>query len=111
MPLLAFLWSVNIKEIFPACYLREKFPCDTREIFPSLSGWLMLPQSKFGFRCAVHLYNNRPAGLAAGFVGVEDGTGRNRWPLWAFRCCLGAAYPSACIKASRGVPVAHGGCP
>ena len=44
------------------------------------------------------------------FVGVEDGTGRNRWPLWAFCCCLGAAYPSACIKASRGVPVAHGGC-
>ena len=47
--------------------------------------------------------------VAAGFVGVEDGTGRNRWPLWAFRCCLGAAYPSAYIKASRGVPVAHGG--
>jgi len=22
------------------------------------------------------------------FVGVEDGTGRTRWPLWAFCCCL-----------------------
>jgi hypothetical protein len=40
---------------------------------------------------------------------VEDDTGRNRWPLWAFRCCPGAAYPSARIKASRGVG-AHAAC-